>query len=644
MLKKHLSLLLASTMLVSMLFTNGAFAADYNGGTQGNEATFETLQEARVSSPAAVVQLDGNAGKTYVSHPALDGYPEGTTFVYRSANMYGGRAAARMNTNILVFSDQSFADKDAALTYLKELGLINIIDQALGSVVLVTPSDPEAGFTSADQKYYYALQTAMLSQKASVKNGDETVYYSDGEYFGGFGYLYVVGIDGGATFLNNYVAGTVDYVGRIAGMLLVNGKMDTVRNVAALVPAYLVNATDDVVEKYKAADKTDASMSEKGVTTYFNQALPLQKVVVANAENPDVAGYVQDAYYNLFIKAMRVPVGKAGLNSAGTPYQNYNFDEAPYSLCDRNAVIDGVTADGINVTLKHDDRFSDLTTEDGSYLMDWFEYLPQEVLDGSAADGSVPLVLALHGGGDDPAQFVDEIGLLSLSGKERFAIVAPDHTYIGGSLQGTEITGGILSDVLPRLVNYMLETYPALDASRVYVTGYSMGGSATLKAANGGPSVFAAAVPMSAAGYTPTDEQVASFKNFDMPVLFTTSTYDLGGAFDQTNGTLATGYQTQINIFLGYNEMATIDTFDFSANPINGFAADSQRIITLNGEYKNFTWTLNNADGIPMVAVSYTQGLTHALYPEFAKLFWDFAKHYSRDTETHEIVYDPYVQ
>ncbi len=643
MMKKLLSFLVTLSMVSSLLFT-GAFAAGYNAGSLGNDATFETLQEARVSGPAAVAQFTGNEGKTYVSHPVLDGYPEGTTFVYRSANLYGGRAAARMNTNILVYSDQSFADKDAALAYLQSLGLIDIITEARGSVVLVTPSDPEAGFSAADQKCYYALQTAMLSQKASVKNGDTTVSYADGEYFGGFGYLYVVGIGGGATFLNNYVAGTVDYASRIAGMLLIDGQMDAIRTVASLVPVYLVNATDDVVAKYKAADKTDASITDNDVTTYFNQALPLQRVMVASTETPDTAAFVKDAYYNLFIKAMRVPVGKAGLYSAGTPYQNYNFDEAPYSLCDRDAVINGVTADGIHVAYQHDDRFSDLKTEDGSYLQDWVEYLPDEVLSGKAAKGSVPLVLALHGGGDDAAQFVDEIGLLSLAGKERLAIVAPDHTSIGGTLKGMEIVGGILCDVLPRLVNYMVETYPALDASRVYVTGYSMGGSATLKAANGGPSVFAAAIPMAAAGYTPTDEQIAQFKTLDLPVMFTTSTYDLPGAFNQTNGTLAEGYQGQLNLFLGYNEMKPIDTFDFTTYPINGFAADSVRVITLNGEYQNTTWTLNNDKGVPMVALSYTKGLTHALYPEYAKLGWDFAKHFSRDQQTKEIIYQANVK
>ena len=81
-------------------------------GCQFNEPTFETLEETRLSGPEAIKDLPSNQGKVFVSHPVLDGYPEGTTFVYRSANMYGDRAAARMNTNLLVFAQKHFENKE----------------------------------------------------------------------------------------------------------------------------------------------------------------------------------------------------------------------------------------------------------------------------------------------------------------------------------------------------------------------------------------------------------------------------------------------------------------------------------------------------------------------------------------------------
>lgn len=646
--KKQSRLGITLTLIAGLLLPICAVALNYSG-RQGNQATFETLEETRVSSPVAVATLETNNGKKFKSHPVLDGYPQGTTYVYRSANLYGGRASARQNTDILIFSEKSFASKDEAFAYLKELGLIKIVDEAIGSVVLVTPSDPKAGFTASDQKYYYALQTAIFAQKASETVDKVTTFYSDAEYFGGFGYTYVIGIDGGATFLNNYVASTFDYVSRIAGMLLIGGKMDNVRNVASQVPVYLVNAPDSVAAKYKKANDTGAYMSAGGVETYFDQALPLKKVVIASDPSPDPAKYIKDAYYSLFIKAMRIPVIKQGLYTASTPYQGYGLDQAPYSLSARNAVIDGVTEDGIHVIHKSEGTFSDLKTAGGEYLQTWFEYLPDEVVHGTAPAGTVPLILALHGGGDDPRQFVDEIGLLSLAGTERFAMVAPEHQNIGFSMRGPfgapgSQAEGILPAVLPRFVKYILKKYPALDASRVYVTGYSMGGAATLRAVNGDPSVFAAAVPMAAAPYIGTPEQVAQFQKAHLPIMFTTSSFDLGGAFNPSTETIAVGYQTQLNLFLGYNGMKKIDAFDFKTYPINGFKADRVVKVKLNGEYGNTRWFLDDADGVPMIGLSYTESLNHALYPEYAKLFWDFAKHYSRDQKTGAIHYNPGVR
>ncbi len=48
-----------------------AFALDYSS-SQKNQATLETLEEARVSGPMAVATVDGNTGRTFKSHPVLD--------------------------------------------------------------------------------------------------------------------------------------------------------------------------------------------------------------------------------------------------------------------------------------------------------------------------------------------------------------------------------------------------------------------------------------------------------------------------------------------------------------------------------------------------------------------------------------------
>ena len=83
--------------------------------------------------------------------------------------------------------------------------------------------------------------------------------------------------------------------------------------------------------------------------TFFRQDLPLKRVVVARQASPDLPAIISDAYYNLFTRAMRVPVSRPGLHSASTPYQGYSMDQAPPSLAERNAVINSATRDGIKV-------------------------------------------------------------------------------------------------------------------------------------------------------------------------------------------------------------------------------------------------------------------------------------------------------
>ena len=633
MFKKQSSLTIALALMVSLWFASVAFALNYSGRL-GNKATFETLEEARVSSPVAAASQGAGRAGTFKSHPVLDGYPKGTTYVYRSANLYGGRAT-RSNTNILVFSDKSFQGKDAALACLKGLGAIDVIDKAIGSVLLVTPADPKAGFTAADQKAYYALQTAMLSLRASERANNVVITYSDGEYFGGFGFLYVIGVDGGATFFNNYIASTFDYASRLAGVLLFNGKMDENRKIASILPAYLVNATDAVEARYKAANQTNAVKGDVKTTTYYNQALPLQQVVVSKGAAPDMAAIVGKAYGEMFSRTMRIPVVRQGLHSAGTPYQGYNFDQAPYSLSARNVVANGATPGGISVFAHREDKFSSIKTAAGEYLQTWFEYVPREVLEGKAAPGSVPLVMAFHGGGDDPEAFVEECGWLELAHRKRFIMVAPEHQ----ALDNTPAMG----EALQALANYMMKTYPAIDASRIYASGYSMGGIATLSIGTSHPRLLAAVVDMAGAVYNFTREMDQQFQGTDLPFMFLTSAYDSTNNIRWEDGSLTDHVQTVLNKFLIYNKMDQV-SFDFTARPKFGFPADAWSDTLLNNEHRSYVWYRNNKQSVPMVALSYTADLIHALYPSYAEVAWNYMSQFSRDRKTGAVQYNPHAK
>ena len=628
--KKTFILLLTLTLILSTV--TSAFALDYKA-TLGNEATFETMAEVRENAPAAMQPFYTRG--TYVSHPVMKDYPGDTTYVYRSPDMYGINAAVRMNTNLLVFTDQSFVTKDDAKAYLESLGLIDIINEARGSVILVTPADPAKGFGAADQQNYYKLQTALFSINSTVTVNGENAVAADASYYGGYGYLYVMAFDGGATFVNNYIASTFDYASRIAGMLLVNGKMDRIRKVATFVPAYLVNADEAVISKYQQVNGTDNILNQGQVKMSYNSVFPVRRVATLKNDAPDLAALCKDVYYSFLIKAQRGQEILQGLYTASTPYQGSSADTVPYSLSERNALINGKTVDGIYEFTRVDERFSNVKTDAGEYLQTWYEYLPEEMVNGTAADGSIPMILALHGGGDDPRQFVAEQGFLELAGKERIAIIAPEKQ----ELHVNDTTGAdFMSKVMPELVRYILDTYPAIDASRVYVTGFSMGSLATIRTVYGAPELFAAAYPQSGfRGTMPTEEDKAKFEKVDLPITISTSEYNMVYAPTVSASTI-----DLMNALLELNKMDKLPELDYTIDSLSGFASDIYQEKILNDDYKQHTWYMCK-DGVPMVGVNYIECINHCLYPQHAKMIWDFFKHYSRDLETGKVIYDPYV-
>lgn len=313
-----------------------------------------------------------------------------------------------------------------------------------------------------------------------------------------------------------------------------------------------------------------------------------------------------------------------------------HFDAARFKAIVRR-VINGKTDQGVYyVAHQCEDRFSDIqvpaTAERnaGEYLDVWYEYLPEEVLNNTAPAGSIPLILANHGGGDDPRVFVEEFGLLELAGKERVAVVAPDHSTITA----------VKNQALEALVNYMLATYPALDASRVYMTGYSMGGGATYSMAYYKPEMFAAIAPFAGSATPITDEQKASFK-VDLPIIMSISAFDPPPrrlAAEEGNPNEAE--QGMIKTWCGLNGIELGD-FDFDKYPLFGFQADAKLTDTVNDEFARYTFYMNNKDGEPRFAFTYVMDMIHALYPEYAFIAWDFMKNFSRDQATGAILYNP---
>ena len=609
---------------------------------QDNPATFETLEEVRRHAVAAMSKLSSNERFPQILNPALKDFPQGLVYVYRSPNLYGGETGARNNTSFVVFPDQRFDTKREARAYLKKLGLLKLIDEAVGTILLIQPEKEDYG--ERDLQHAYTLISALFSQKAFVELEDgKRGVPAESEYCGGYGKTCFFGIGKGATFVNNYVAGSRDeLIGRAAGCFTYGGEMCDAARVSQYVPAFIVNGCGVAVQKFRRANRTNAYSVSEGISRFYNQAVPLRQVRTARDEGQGVGWWMEKAWRSMLMFLQRsANVSTKYLEPKVTgAFQGYVPAPAitRFALSPRNPVLNGRTVVGdLEVILVHDaERFSDVKSDanampfaaPGDYLDCWYEVLPQAVLHNTAPAHSVPLLLANHGGGDDHLMFLDETGLLLTAGEQGFAIVAPMHSGI------TFIAG----EVLPRLVQYMLDKYPALDPERVWVTGYSMGGMATYNCIAAHPEVFAAAAPMAMPLQHLPEGTAALYEKLDLPAMLITSSYDFA-AWDVEHNHLNDGGNFFLQTYCRFNGIDPVEEFDYEAYPVIGRPFDSFELKTVNGEWRNGEWLINNKAGVPMMGLNVTEYLQHSLWPGYGDIVYGFVKHYRRDRETGEIVY-----
>lgn len=619
---------------------------------QGNQSGIETLKEVCAHAPEATAHLSGNARMPRIANPALKELPDDLVYIYRTADLYGGETAARNNTTFVLFSDRKFGTKEAAFEYLDRLGLVGLINELIGTILLVMPA-VETGYTEEDLQNVYVLVNALFTQKAVVEIDGVKYCPAESEYCGGYGKTSFFGIGTGATFLNDFVAGSrVELIGRAASLFTYGGEMSETVTVTCPVPAFLVDPCGTALRKFREADATDTWSVKNGVESFRNSAFPLLEVRAAHDPDGDPGPWMVRACREMFLFLQRTnnlptehPEPKVT-----NPYQGYV--PAPpvsrFSLSRRDPVIRGRTVIGdLEVTKVYDpDRFADLKLRldqidekyrnflacDNDYLDVWYEVLPQQVKDNTAPEHSVPLLLANHGGGDDPLMFLDETGLLLTAGEKQFAIVAGMHsglTFVGADLVG---------EALSRLVRYMLDRYPALDPERVWVTGYSMGGAATYSCISQHPELYAAAVPMAMPLFGTPEGTAEKYRKYDMPVLLATSTYDFA-AWDVEHNHINDGAQLMFRTFGALNGMAVPEQFDFVRYPFVGQPAASAEITTIGKQWRNFEWLIDSPKGYPLMGLNVTEYLRHSLWPGYGEIAWNFFRHYRRNAATGEIEY-----
>lgn len=500
-----------------------------------------------------------------------------------------------LNGVVFVYPDKPLADEAAAQALIEELGLDEIAESFPAYIVIPQPLNGEI-WTEADLDLYweaqFALAGGLVNTDLQPPQGEYTRHTVNS-------LQYVIGEGSGATFINNVLS---QDAGRVAGIVTFGGEIDAGLPVGVSVPAYLVNASEDAISYWKAANGTDA---EEG-NVFYNSNYAIKKVIAADGSESFDKENIQTAWTTMLSRTMRLGVAA---NVVVT-----TMDRSEWILMDWVELADiglNIHSFEFNAETGEAEYYSEYKTKSYDTV---HVYVPEEVEQNP--DEAVPLVVVLHGGSDDPLNIVMGCGWAQKAVDEKFIIVSPSNEDPNYVMQVLDYVEGLY----------------AIDHSRMYVSGFSMGGMGTSNLGKAYPNVFAAIAPMGSCGGSFVEG--IDYEAVDLPVCMV-----IGGADDlnvtkNEDGTLVAGGMNPNAITQNF-EMNEIDPGeqDYAANPYWGYTPDEYEVII----DKDLEWQISSFYrddySAPMIQEVVLVGAGHSNADYMATIAWDFMSRFSRGTD-----------
>ncbi|MFS5861460.1 PHB depolymerase family esterase [Streptococcus agalactiae] len=468
---------------------------------------------------------------------------------------------------------------------VSDLDISQVVEEWASNVYVLPPANGET-YTDED-----ATAFLDLVAKAPVTN------------------VKVIGLDEGATFVNNQIAPKYSYL--IAGLVSIGGEVEEGRALTEMVPAYVAGSSQDVVQLYTGGNETKDNI-------YTDKNDKLQKVVVSDKE--ELSDIFQDAWNQVLSKNYR-------MHNDTTEFYMANPKEitSGYGL---EPVID---FEELEIDYHQNEEVA--LNGEGKYT--WYEYVPQNI--DQKDKQSVPLIVTQHGFGNDPRLQGDTSGWVELAAREGLIVVSPEWQDKENNFAKVD---GLDEDGVLELVEYLKEEYPQINPDQVYITGLSAGGSKAALWAAKHPDVFAASASVSSPGVDKTELLQVSTNTFNdlVPYLYIVGDHDFfqmipvdGSSkygmpnifFDDPNVSMFEFVQAYQRI----NGLTVSDKPDMSLNQFYGLAFNKESWFEL-GTKKTFEGSLTNADGKEVIRLVAVENLAHWNYRPEAEYIWQFFKQY----------------
>jgi hypothetical protein len=492
-------------------------------------------------------------------------------------------------------------DNNQALELAGNLDLVNIIKEYGGRIMVVNPSSDK--WQEQDLEDFRRL-IGMGGSPTNVK---------------------VIGIGSGATFVNRQLAAT-ELTGVIAGIVSIDGEPGKICRLP--VPAFIggKNAAKAAKPYQTTSDSAPSDPLQKVVVNTDKKA-SLETLFAEAWDKILSANYRYNNLYRTFYMSRGIdnPEGVKNFELVSIPV----FDKlgiqrnvVEYPLVDMNAPSRPENPD--------------------KYL--WYEYIPKQMQE--AAPSTVPLVVLLHGHGNDPRTQSESSGFIELAAEEGFMVVEMEW-------QGSKGYQPMGLDGIEAVISVILQKYPQIDASRIYAEGLSAGAMTSNMLGVRKSHLFAAVAGHSggifsgnglgyyAYGSEPLmNEAIQKRGNVEVGFCSVVGTHDDTIRFFNKDNWEGNPYLNVWRIYETINGMPVTGNLDFSVDSTFGFALQDRTTIH-TGKSEDITIEFGQLykDEKPMIRLMVINNYGHWNFKPAARLIWDFFRHFSRDTETKELRY-----
>ncbi len=532
----------------------------------------------------------------------------------------------------LVYADTQRTAEEAK-KLVDDLGLTKHIQDYKTRVSVVGPVNGTAYDDTAD---FTAYQNFLKSHRSSN--------------------LKIIAVGAGATFVNNVIA---PHAYGVAGILTYGGTVAAGAASTMPVPAYVHAANPAVAKLYEKANGATAKVDARDSTTFTNPAAykGLQRVVVSklNDSKETLPQAFQNAWKTVFSHNYRLYMSLIeSYNPAFDPLKYTEpWELEPYVMYDELGMsYEAIAQDmpGFGMSLRYD-------------------YVPKSAL--ASPPKSVPLVIMMHGNGNDPRTQGESAGWPEIAAKNNIILTSiewqgrptPGRGPQGASGQGRGPQGGpppqgrgAAQAEAPQgrgpqgpvfvalgekgtmaVLDLLLAKYPQIDPSRVYFTGLSAGAMNSL---NWGvdniariAAVAASSAPFGTTALIETAAKVKANGNY-LPMYFVAGNHDQYKPLP-VNDTPRSVYNA-IRAYALLDDITVPDGPDMKVNEMFGLKLDGPGWGELGGT-RAMIGTLSNRQGV-MIKLVGLDPYGHWNYKPAAIDIWAFLSHYRRDLATGKLV------